>query len=153
MSLEVLVAMDSSSKNKIESEIHNSLGWVHAKDEKYPYAEKEFKEAIHLNDENKNAHENLKLLQRAKSVPRTAPAQIAIAILLTIPLIASYICIYKKLISDQVFLAQSSLLIVLILAVLFIQHIGYFKLAAVEFKMSEHGYAFAKTKASEMKRN
>jgi hypothetical protein len=37
--------------------------------------------------------------------------------------------------------------------VLFIQHIGYFKVAAVEFKMSEQGYAFAQTKASEMKRD
>jgi tetratricopeptide (TPR) repeat protein len=150
--LDNLVAIESPSISEVESEIHNSLGWVYAQDSKYTKAEKEFRESIRLNDNNKNAHENINQLKRAMALPKTAPTQIAIVVLLLIPLALSYIFLYLKLISDTVFLGQSTLLLALILAVLFIQHISNFKVATVEFKMSEQGYVFAQTKASEMKR-
>jgi tetratricopeptide (TPR) repeat protein len=150
--LEKLEAIESPSKSEVESEIHNSIGWIYVQDSKYKEAEKEFKESIRFNYNNKNARENLNLLKRAIALPRTAPAQIAISIVLLMPLGMSYIFLYKKIISYTVFLAQSTLLIALILVVLFIQHIGSFKVAEVEFKMSEQSYAFTQTKPSEMKR-
>ena len=154
---EVLVKLVSSnpiSSLEIESQVRNSLGWVYSQDEKYKEAEKEYKEATRLNPENKDATENLRSLSRVTSVPRTSPNQIIISICLLIFLIASYIFAWYKIISETVFTAaQSTIFVVLILAVLFIQHIGYFKVASVEFKMSEQSYAFARFKPAEMKRN
>ena len=150
--MEKLEAIEPSLKSELESEIHNSIGWIYAQDSKHKEAEKEFKESIRLNENNKDALENLNLLKRFVAVPRTASTQIAISIILLFPLGLSYIFVYKKLISDTVFLAQSTLLIALILVVLFIQHIDSFKVSDVEFKMSDKSYASAQTKPSEMKR-
>jgi tetratricopeptide (TPR) repeat protein len=149
-SLENLASTDSEPE--IESDIHNSLGYVYTQNERYSEAKKEFKEAVRLNPENKYSPENLRHISRVTSVPRTSRNQITIAVILSIFLIASYILFWCHRITETVFAAQSTLLFVLILAVLFIQHISSFKVGDVEFKTSEQGYASAKSVTAEMKR-
>jgi len=149
-SLENLASKDSEPA--IESEIHNSLGYVYTQNERYSEAKKEFKEAVRLNPENKYSPENLRHISRVTSVPRTSRNQITIAVILSIFLIASYILFWCHRITETVFAAQSTLLFILILAVLFIQHISSFKVGDVEFKTSEQGYASAKSVTAEMKR-
>jgi len=145
--------IDISTGSEIESDIHNGLGRIYSQDGKYKESEKEFKEALRLNPANKNAKENLSLIKKGKIVPDMSWNQRIIAILLSIPLIASYIFAWNKIISEPVFVAQSTLFVVLILAVLFIQHLNYFKVASVEFKMSEPNYTFPRLQPTDIWRD
>ncbi len=121
------------------AEIHNNLGWAYAHLEKYNRARKEFEEANKLDPQNVKAIRNLRALRKAKRETKFSIIQICLALALLTAIIATWYLFLNKFITENVFAAQSTILIAILIFILLYHQLGKFKAGPIEFEMStEH---------------
>ncbi len=119
--------------------IHNNLGWVYVHLEQYNRAEKEFEEAHKLDPQNVKAIRNRRALRKEKSKTKISNTQICLAVGLLIVVIATWYLFLNKMISENVFAIQSTILSGILISILFYHQLGKFKAGPIEFeKSTEH---------------
>jgi len=142
------------------SEVHNNLGYVYFQLKQYKKAEKEFQKSIELSG-NVKAIRNLRAIKKAdkigvnfrEGIPRYQKCFLIFVMLLLLGF-CYYLFLFweiegeKRLLSDTMFVAQSSILIGLLIFVLFANQLARLKVGTqgVEMEMStEHRTVEAKS--------
>ena len=144
-----LVKSDSMDYSSI-SEIHNNLGWVYTQMRKYEKARDEFKKAHALDPINVKAIRNLRALGRIGDEPIVSKIQICLGIVLLIPLIISYYLFIIGMLSETLFVAQSTVLIALLIFVALHHQLAKVKIGNIEFeKSTEHRSLESKSQLQE----
>jgi Tfp pilus assembly protein PilF len=127
------------------SEIHNNLGWVYAQLKQYSKAETEFKKAVELDEMNIRAIRNIRKLGKIEVIPEVSRIQIGLGILLLLPLIESYYLFWINKLSEAMFVAQSTILIALLIFIILYHQLAKVKIGSIEFeKSTEHRFIGAK---------
>jgi len=157
---------NSSSMDKSAlSEVHNNLGYVYFQLEKNKKAKKEFQKSVELM-ENVKAIRNLRAIKKAEAkdtdlkvgIPRYQKCFL-VSIILLLLVFCYYLFLYweiegeTKLLSDTMFVTQSSILVGLLIFVLFAHQLARMKVGAngVEMEMStEHRTIDAKSLSAEV---
>ncbi|GFO96472.1 Flp pilus assembly protein TadD [groundwater metagenome] len=122
-----------------KAEIHNNLGWVYAHLDQYNRAKKEFEEAHKLDPQNVKVIRNIRALSKVKSEPKISKIQWCIAIMLFSGVIATWYLFWTEMLTENVFAAQSIILIAMLIFILFYHQLGKFKAGPIEFeKSTEH---------------
>jgi len=122
-----------------KAKIHNNLGWVYVHLEQYYRAEKEFEEAYKLDPQNVKVIRNIRALGKVKSEPKISKMQWSIAIVLFAGVIATWYLFLTKKLTENIFSAQTVILIAIIIFILFYHQLGKFKAGPIEFeKSTEH---------------
>jgi tetratricopeptide (TPR) repeat protein len=121
------------------SEVRNNLGRAYALLEQYPRAEKEFEEALKLDDMNVKARRNLRALRKREVVPTILKRQKFLAALLILFLIMSIYLFLIGRLSDTLFAALIIFMIAFLIFILLYHQIVKFKAGPFEFeKSNEH---------------
>lgn len=148
-------ALDKSNSMNdfITSEVHNNLGWVYAQMGRYNQAKKEFKEARDFDPMNVKAIRNLRVLGKLGIMgadPAVSKIHFGLGIALLIPLSISYYFFYISMLSETLFVAQSTFLISILIFVVLYPQIARFKFGNIEFeKSTEHRYLESKSQPQE----
>jgi tetratricopeptide (TPR) repeat protein len=122
-----------------ESEIRNNLGWCYAQLRNEAKAQDEFKKAKSLDAMNIKAVRNLRAIDKAmKFSPDLSRNQIRISVGPAVLLISSYALFLFGKLSESMFIAQSTLLMAMIIFVLYSNQLSRFKMGTLELEMSEH---------------
>ena len=137
---EYLKALNSpdSKDGSLKSEIRNNLGYSYAQLRQDAKAQDEFKKAKSLDPMNIKAIRNLRAINKAiKYLSEPSRNQIYISAIPFILLIFSYVLFLLGKLSETPFIAQSTLLMALIIFVLYSNQLAKFKMGAFELEMSE----------------
>jgi Tfp pilus assembly protein PilF len=146
------------------SEVHNNLGYVYFEMKQNKMAEKQFQKSVSLSG-NVKAIRNLRAIKKAETknsdfrggLPRYQKCFLIMIILILLGFCYYLFLFWKiegetRLLSDTMFVAQSSILMGLLIFVLFANQLARLKVGAqgVEMEMSrEHGTVEAKSVATE----
>jgi tetratricopeptide (TPR) repeat protein len=137
-----------SMNNSEKAENHNNLGWVYANLEQYDRAKKKFEEAHKLDPQNVKVIRNIRALGKVKSEPKISKMQWRIAIVLFAGVIATWYLFLTKKLTENIFSAQTIILIAMIIFILFFHQLGKFKAGPIEFeKSTEHRNQLSEAKA------
>lgn len=121
-----------------ESETRNNLGWCYAQLRDEAKAQNEFKKAKSLDAMNIKAVRNLRAINKAmKFSPDISRDQIRISVGPAILLISSYVLFILGKLSESMFIAQSTLLMAMIIFVFYSNQLSRFKMGTLELEMSE----------------
>ena len=134
-------ALDKSDSmdNSSISEIHNNLGWVYTQMRIYKKARDEFKKARVLDSMNVKAIRNSRALGRMGAEPIVSKIQVYLGIMLLIPLIILYYLFIMDMLSETLFVAQSTIFIALLIFVALHHQLAKVKIGSIEFeKSTEH---------------
>ena len=135
---EAIKNSDSMARPSV-AENRNNLGWAYAHLGQYDRANKEFEKANELDPVNVKAIRNLRALRKVKSKTVISKTQKWTGGGLLIVVIATWILFLKEILSENVFAAQSTILIALLIFILFFHQLGRFRAGPIEFERStEH---------------
>ena len=133
------IKYSDSMAYKAKAEIHNNLGWAYANLGQYNRAKKKFEEAHKLDPQNVKVIRNIRALGKVKSEPKISKMQWSIAIALFAGVTATWYLFLTKKLTENIFSAQTVILIAIIIFILFYHQLGKFKAGPIEFeKSTEH---------------
>ena len=128
-----------SMASPVVAEIRNNLGWAYAHLGQYDRANKEFEKANELDPVNVKAIRNLRAIRKVKSKTVTSKTQKWTGCGLFILVISTWYLFLNEKISENVFAAQSTILIAILIFILFYHQLDRFKAGPIEFeKSTEH---------------
>jgi tetratricopeptide (TPR) repeat protein len=127
-------SMNNSMKS-MKSEIHNNLGWTHAKLKQYNLAKQEFKEAVELDSLNVKAIRNLRLIEKAEYLPEISNVQKMLSLGLLVSFIISLYLFWISKLPDDLFVDLTIFLTALITFVLLFHELS-------RFRIGPHGIEF-----------